>query len=154
MIDTKTQLLKGKPVAEAIKLQLSQEIKRLAVHDIIPSLAVILVGDDPASAVYVRSKEKAFKKLGCYSETFRLPSETTESELLDLLLLLNLDSKFHGILVQLPLPNHIDSQKILLNISPNKDVDGFHPINLGNLLEGSPKFIPCTPNGVIQILKH
>jgi len=154
MIGIETQLLKGKPVANAIKSKLSTEIKRLATQDIIPSLAVVLVGDDPASTVYVRSKQKAFENLDCYSETFRLPAETSESELLDLLLLLNVNPKFHGILVQLPLPKHIDSKKILLTISPDKDVDGFHPINLGNLLEGSPTFVPCTPNGIIQILKY
>ena len=154
MIDTETQLLKGKPVAEAISAKLSLEVKRLGAKNIIPALAVILVGDDPASKVYVRNKQKAFEKLKCHSKTFCLPAITTESELLELLLLLNADDKFHGILVQLPLPKHIDTQKILVNISPDKDVDGFHPINLGNLLEGSPQFIPCTPNGVIQILKY
>ena len=154
MIDTETQLLKGKPVAEAISVKLSLEVKSLGAKNIIPSLAVILVGDDPASKVYVRNKQKAFEKLKCHSKTFSLPDITTESELLELLLLLNADDKFHGILVQLPLPKKKKKKKILVNISPDKDVDGFHPINLGNLLEGSPQFIPCTPNGVIQILKY
>jgi len=154
MVSVKTQLLKGKPVADAIKSKLSQDIEELAAQNIIPGLAAVLVGDDPASQVYVRNKQKAFEKLNCYSETFRLSTETTEAELLDLVSSLNVNAKFHGILVQLPLPKHINSRNILLNISPEKDVDGFHPINLGNLLAGSPKFIPCTPNGVIEILKY
>ena len=154
MIPVKTQLLKGKPVADAIKSKLSQDIEELAAQNIIPGLAAVLVGDDPASQVYVRNKQKAFEKLNCYSETFRLSAETTEAELLDLVSSLNVNVKFHGILVQLPLPKHINSRNILLNISPEKDVDGFHPINLGNLLAGSPQFIPCTPNGVIEILKY
>jgi methylenetetrahydrofolate dehydrogenase (NADP+)/methenyltetrahydrofolate cyclohydrolase len=154
MVSVKTQILKGKPVADAIKANLSHEVEGLATQNIIPGLAAVLVGDDPASQVYVRSKQRVFEKLSCYSETFRLPAETTETELLALILLLNANPKFHGILVQLPLPKHINSRNILLSIDPKKDVDGFHPINLGNLLEGSPQFIPCTPNGVIQILKH
>ena len=154
MVSVETQILKGKPVADAIKANLSHEVKGLATQNIIPGLAAILVGDDPASQVYVRSKQRVFEKLSCYSETFRLPAETTETELLALISSLNVNPKFHGILVQLPLPKDINSRNILLSIDPKKDVDGFHPINLGNLLEGSPQFIPCTPNGVIQILKH
>ncbi|MBT5955825.1 MAG: bifunctional 5,10-methylene-tetrahydrofolate dehydrogenase/5,10-methylene-tetrahydrofolate cyclohydrolase [Candidatus Marinimicrobia bacterium] len=154
MVSVETQILKGKPVADAIKANLSHEVEGLATQNIIPGLAAVLVGDDPASQVYVRSKQRVFEKLSCYSETFRLPAETTETELLALISSLNVNPKFHGILVQLPLPKHINSRNILLSIDPKKDVDGFHPINLGNLLEGSPQFIPCTPNGVIQILKH
>lgn len=154
MVSVETQILKGKPVADAIKAKLSHDVEVLAVQNIIPGLAAVLVGDDPASEVYVRNKQRVFEKLNCYSETFRLPPETTETELLELISSLNVNSKFHGILVQLPLPKYISSRNILLNISPEKDVDGFHPINLGNLLEGNPQFIPCTPNGVIKILKH
>ncbi|MBT6870871.1 MAG: bifunctional 5,10-methylene-tetrahydrofolate dehydrogenase/5,10-methylene-tetrahydrofolate cyclohydrolase [Candidatus Marinimicrobia bacterium] len=154
MVSVETQILKGKPVADAIKANLSHEVEGLATQNIIPGLAAVLVGDDPASQVYVRSKQRVFEKLSCYSETFRLPAETTETELLALISSLNVNPKFHGILVQLPLPKHINSRNIFLSIDPKKDVDGFHPINLGNLLEGSPQFIPCTPNGVIQILKH
>ena len=154
MVSIKTQLLKGKPVADAIKSKLSQDIKELEAQNITPGLAAVLVGDDPASQVYVRNKQKAFEKLNCYSKTFRLSTHTTEAELLDLVSSLNVNAKFHGILVQLPLPKHINSRNILLNLSPEKDVDGFHPINLGNLLAGSPQFIPCTPNGVIEILKY
>ena len=128
MIGIETQLLKGRPVANAIKSKLSKEIKKLATQDIIPSLAVVLVGDDPASTVYVRNKQKAFENLDCYSETFRLPAGTSESELLDLLLMLNVGPKFHGILVQLPLPKHIDSKKILLTASQSTEQSVVHEI--------------------------
>jgi methylenetetrahydrofolate dehydrogenase (NADP+)/methenyltetrahydrofolate cyclohydrolase len=154
MVKMDTKILKGLPVARAIKELLAVHVYELAQQNITPGLAAVLVGDDPASQVYVRSKQKAFEKLNCYSETFRLSAETTEAELLELISSLNINPRFHGILVQLPLPKHINSRNILLNIDPKKDVDGFHPINIGNLLEGSPQFIPCTPNGVIQILKH
>ncbi|MBC8311400.1 MAG: bifunctional 5,10-methylene-tetrahydrofolate dehydrogenase/5,10-methylene-tetrahydrofolate cyclohydrolase [Candidatus Marinimicrobia bacterium] len=154
MVKVDTKILKGLPVSKAIKESLSAHVAELATQNLTPGLAAILVGDDPASHVYVRNKQRAFEKLNCYSKTFRLPVETTENELLTLISELNNDSKFHGILVQLPLPKHINSRNILLSISPEKDVDGFHPINLGNLLEGNPQFIPCTPNGVIEILKH
>jgi len=154
MVSVETQILKGKPVADAIKAKLSHEVEVLATQNIIPGLAAILVGDDPASQVYVRSKQKVFEKINCYSETFRLSAETTEAKLLELISSLNVNPKFHGILLQLPLPSYIDSQKVLLAISPEKDVDGFHPINVGYLLSGEPHFIPCTPNGVMKILKH
>ena len=154
MVFVETKILKGKPVANAIKAKLSFEVEALATHNIIPGLAAVLVGDNPASQIYVRNKQKVFEKSNCYSKTFRLSAKTTETELLELISSLNVNPKFHGILVQLPLPKHINSRNILLNISPEKDVDGFHPINLGNLLEGNPQFIPCTPNGVIEILKH
>ncbi len=151
---TSTLLLEGKPVASFLKEQFKHDVEALAKKGIVPGLAAILVGDDPASQVYVRNKQNAFKRLHCYSETFKLPKETTELELLQLIDSLNEDPKFHGILVQLPLPRHINSRNVLLRISPEKDVDGFHPINLGNLLEGNPQYIPCTPNGVIAILKY
>ena len=151
---TSTLLLEGKPVAKFLKEQFKQDVEALANKGITPGLAAILVGDDPASQVYVRNKQNAFKRLQCYSETFKLPEETTEEELLQLIDSLNENPKFHGILVQLPLPKHINSRNVLLRISPKKDVDGFHPINLGNLLEGNPQYIPCTPNGVIEILKY
>jgi methylenetetrahydrofolate dehydrogenase (NADP+)/methenyltetrahydrofolate cyclohydrolase len=154
MISIDTQILKGKPVADTIRRRLTDEVEGLAKKNIVPGLAAVLVGEDPASQVYIRNKQKAFEGLSCYSETFYLPAEVSEAELLELISSLNMNAKFHGILVQLPLPKHINSQNILLNIDPNKDVDGFHPINLGNLLAGSPQFIPCTPNGVIEILKY
>ncbi|MBC8214103.1 MAG: bifunctional 5,10-methylenetetrahydrofolate dehydrogenase/5,10-methenyltetrahydrofolate cyclohydrolase [Candidatus Marinimicrobia bacterium] len=149
-----TKILKGKPVADSIKSHLSIEIGELASNGIIPGLAAVLVGNDQASEVYVRSKARAFEKLNCFSETFRLNEDAKEFEVISLIHQLNQDSKFHGILVQLPLPKHLDSQKILSEVSPKKDVDGFHPVNLGSLLEGNPNFIPCTPNGIIEILKY
>ena len=149
-----TQILKGNPVSERIRKSLCVRINKLATVNIIPGLAAILVGDDPASQVYVRNKSRAFKKLNCHSETFNLPSNTSENTLLELINQINNDTKFHGILVQLPLPRHIDSRRVLLSIPSEKDVDGFHPYNLGLLLEGNPQFIPCTPNGIIEILKY
>ncbi len=148
-----TLLLKGKAVANAKKEELSSIVQNLKKQNIVPGLAAILVGDDPASQVYVRNKGRAFEKLNCKSKTFRLAENTTESELIELITSLNNDDSFHGILVQLPLPNHLDSQKILNYVAPQKDVDGFHPNNLGHLLEGNPQFIPCTPNGCLEILK-
>jgi len=149
-----TLLLKGKPVLDSIKAALVPRVENLKESDIVPQLAAILVGDDPASHVYVRNKSKAFKRLNCKSKTYKLPADTTEQDLLELIDSLNKDIEIHGILVQLPLPKHLDSKKILNSVSPKKDVDGFHPENLGLLLEGSPNFIPCTPSGVIEILKY
>ena len=148
-----TKLLLGKPVAKYIKNDLAEKIKILKANSIIPRLAAILVGDDPASKVYVRSKSKAFEANGCQSETHLLPKDSPEEDVLKLIKNLNSNNKIHGILVQLPLPKHLNSKKILNSVNPNKDVDGFHPLNLGSLLEGSPNFIPCTPNGIIEILK-
>ena len=113
-----------------------------------------MVGDDPASHVYVRSKSKVFESNNCFSKTYKMPKDSSETQILNLIDKLNNDSKIHGILVQLPLPNHLDSKKILNKVSPGKDVDGFHPMNLGSLFEGNPNFIPCTPNGIIQILDY
>ena len=147
------KFLLGKEVSAHIKENLSKEIGTLKKKNVIPGLAAILVGEDPASQVYVRNKSKVFKKNHCYSETFLLKHDSTEKELLDLITTLNNENKFHGILVQLPLPNHINSRKVLQHVNPRKDVDGFHPYNLGSLLEGNPNFIPCTPNGIIKILE-
>tara|TARA_B100000676_G_C18016137_1_gene809788 strand:- start:274 stop:1161 length:888 start_codon:yes stop_codon:yes gene_type:complete len=149
----KTKLLRGKPVAEHVKNDLAEKIKILQNNSIIPGLAAILVGDDPASKVYVKSKSKAFQENGCHSETHILSKDSSEEDILNLISGLNNNDKIHGILVQLPLPKHLNSKKILNSVDPNKDVDGFHPLNLGSLLEGSPNFIPCTPNGIIEILK-
>ena len=121
---------------------------------IVPKLAAIIVGDDPASKVYVRNKARAFRKLNCESQTYQLNSKSSEKDVLTVIDRLNNDPSVHGILVQLPLPNHLDSKAILHRVSPNKDVDGFHPENLGLLLEGNPNFIPCTPHGVLEILRH
>ena len=149
-----TLLLKGKPVSDSIRLSLEPRVQSLKEIGIVPKLAAIIVGDDPASQVYVRNKARAFEKLSCESQTYRLDSKSNEENVLTLIDRLNNDPSAHGILVQLPLPKHLDSKTILHTVSPNKDVDGFHPENLGLLLEGNPNFIPCTPHGVLEILKH
>ena len=149
-----TLLLKGKPVSDSIRLSLEPRVQSLIETGIVPKLAAIIVGDDPASQVYVRNKARAFEKLSCESQTYRLDSKSNEENVLTLIDRLNNDPSVHGILVQLPLPNHLDSKTILHTVSPNKDVDGFHPENLGLLLEGNPNFIPCTPHGVLEILRH
>ena len=149
-----TLLLKGKPVSDSIRLSLEPRVQSLIEIGIVPKLAAIIVGDDPASQVYVRNKARAFEKLNCESQTYRLDSKSSEENVLTLIDRLNNDPSVHGILVQLPLPNHLDSKTILHTVSPKKDVDGFHPENLGLLLEGNPNFIPCTPHGVLEILRH
>ncbi len=149
-----TLLLKGKPVSDSIRLALVPRVQSLKEIGIIPKLAAIIVGDDPASQVYVLNKTRAFEKLNCESQTFRLDVGSSEKEVLTLIDTLNNDSSVYGILVQLPLPNHLDAKTILHAVSFKKDVDGFHPKNLGLLLEGNPNFIPCTPQGILEILKH
>ena len=149
-----TLLLKGKPVSDSIRLSLEPRVQSLIEVGIVPKLAAIIVGDDPASQVYVRNKARAFRKLNCESQTYQLNSKSSEKDVLTVIDRLNNDPSVHGILVQLPLPNHLDSKAILHRVSPNKDVDGFHPENLGLLLEGNPNFIPCTPHGVLEILRH
>ena len=149
-----TLLLKGEPVSDSIRLSLEPRVQSLIETGIVPKLAAIIVGDDPASQVYVRNKARAFRKLNCESQTYQLDSKSSEEDVLTLIDRLNNDPSVHGILVQLPLPNHLDSKTILHTVSPNKDVDGFHPENLGLLLEGNPNFIPCTPHGVLEILRH
>jgi len=149
-----TLLLKGKPVSDSIRLSLEPRVQSLIEIGMVPKLAAIIVGDDPASQVYVRNKARAFRKLSCESQTYQLDSKSSEKDVLTLIDRLNNDPSIHGILVQLPLPNHLDSKTILHTVSPNKDVDGFHPENLGLLLEGNPNFIPCTPHGVLEILRH
>ncbi|MDD9880163.1 MAG: bifunctional 5,10-methylenetetrahydrofolate dehydrogenase/5,10-methenyltetrahydrofolate cyclohydrolase [Candidatus Marinimicrobia bacterium] len=149
-----TQILSGKTVSSAVYDGLTSRISTLKSKGITPGLAVLLVGEDPASKVYVNSKTKKFSELDLFSETLRLPAETSEHELISHIQILNSDKRFNGILVQLPLPKHIDSDKILNTISPEKDVDGFNPVNLGNLTAGKPTFIPCTPKGIMRILSH
>ena len=131
---------------------LKQKLKNSKTRGIVPGLAVILVGDDPASKSYVTAKEKACEEIGIYSDDNRLPAETTQQQLLDLIKEKNTDPKIHGILVQLPLPKHIDDSAVLLAIDPDKDVDGFHPMNIGKMVAGKKAFLPCTPHGVIQLL--
>ncbi len=148
-------LLDGKKVAAEIKQQLKSEIDQLkAAGKPIPGLAAILVGDDPASAAYVAGKERDCIEVGIHSEVLRLPAETSEAELLSLVEKYNNDNKFHGILVQLPVPKHIDSMKIIEAISPAKDVDGFHPMNIGKLMIGVDGFVSCTPAGVHEMMKR
>jgi len=149
-----TLLLKGKPVSDSIRLSLEPRVQSLKETGIVPKLAAIIVGYDPASQVYVRNKARAFEKLNCKSQTYGLDSDSSEEDVLTLIETLNDDPTIHGILVQLPLPNHLDAKTILHSVSPEKDVDGFHPENLGLLLEGNPNFIPCTPHGVLEILRH
>ena len=151
---SETQVLSGKKVSQYIYESLAPRIKTLKNNNIIPSLAAVLVGNNPASAVYVRSKERQFSNLKLHTKTFRLNQDSTELELLHLLDDLNHDDQYHGILIQLPLPRHMDAQKILWSIDPRKDVDGFHPENVGLLAIGQPRYIPCTPKGIIKILEY
>lgn len=146
-------IIDGKAVSNKIRRLLTKEVAEFKEKSgITPGLAVVLVGEDPASQTYVRSKEKSTVKVGMYSEVHRLPADTAEADLLKLVQKLNLDKKIHGILVQLPLPKHIDEDKILNAIDPEKDVDGFHPFNAGRLLTGQQSFIPCTPHGIMELL--
>jgi len=146
-------LIKGSEISKQIREELKQEVARLkAKHNLVPGLATILVGQDEASKVYVGQKEKACKELGIHSERIDLPGNTTETDLLALIEKLNKDSRIHGILVQLPLPKHINETDVLYAIDPKKDVDGFHPVNVGKLMLGQPSFIPCTPHGIQELL--
>ena len=147
------QIISGTETAKQIREELKQEITELKEkHNLIPGLATVLVGEDPASQVYVGAKEKTSLALGIYSERHDLPAETTEEDLLTLIDKLNKDPKIHGILVQLPLPKHINETRVLYAIDPKKDVDGFHPVNVGKLMIGEPDYIPCTPHGIQQLL--
>lgn len=147
-------ILSGKDVSSSVYKGLSERIHALREKGITPGLAVVLVGEDPASQVYVRSKTRTFKKLDLFTQTYRLPNDTRQDELLDLIAELNNDNSYHGILVQLPLPKHIESDKVINAIDPKKDVDGFHPENAGLLAIGRPRFIPCTPKGIMRILEQ
>ncbi len=147
------QIISGTEIAKQIRGELTQEIAELKQkHNLVPGLATVLVGEDPASQVYVGQKEKTSLALGLYSERHDLPADTGEEELLALVDRLNKDPKIHGILVQLPLPKHINEVRVLSAIDPRKDVDGFHPVNLGKLMIGEPDYIPCTPHGIQQLL--
>lgn len=145
-------LIKGKDVSSEIYSELSERISCLKSKGVTPGLAVILVGDDPASQVYVRNKGLKCEELGMRSITVRMPETTTEEELLGKIYDLNRDPSVHGFIVQLPLPKHIDEDKVIDAIDPKKDVDGFHPVNVGNMLIGKPGFLPATPAGVQQML--
>ena len=147
------ELIDGKKVSEHIRREIAEGVEKLKSDTgIVPGLAAVLVGSNPASEIYVRNKRKACSTSGIYSEEHKLPEETTEEELLELINKLNNDPKIHGILVQLPLPKQINGTKILRSVSPLKDVDGFHPQNVGLLVEGNPRFISCTPHGILKML--
>lgn len=148
------KLIDGKRISQEIKDELKAEVAALAQQGKTASLAVVQVGADPASSVYVRNKKNACAYIGIGSESYELPEETTEEELLALIQELNQKEEVHGILVQLPLPAHIDEEKVILVIDPSKDVDGFHPQSAGALMIGSKGFLPCTPAGVIQLMKR
>ena len=146
-------LLNGKELAQKLQQEMTQEVTELKEKGLQPGLAVILVGEDPASQVYVRNKERAANNIGMYSVVYRLPETTSEAALIAKIEELNQDDKIHGILVQLPLPKHINEDLVLDTIDPAKDVDGFHPMNLGNLFAGKPTMIPCTPAGIMELIK-
>jgi methylenetetrahydrofolate dehydrogenase (NADP+)/methenyltetrahydrofolate cyclohydrolase len=148
------KILDGKALAARIRAGLADEAKALASRGVQPGLAVVLVGEDPASQIYVRNKTKACAEAGFRTFDHKLSADTSEAALLELVRALNADPKVDGILVQLPLPRQIDANKVLLAISPAKDVDGFHPDNLGRLLMGKPRFIACTPFGVIKLIEE
>ena len=147
------QILNGKELSVKIKEDLRKKAEALKEKGINPGLAVIIVGDDPASRVYVNNKKKACEECGFYSEEYALPKETTEEELLELIDTLNNKKEINGILVQLPLPKGIDSEKVLLSIRPEKDVDAFHPVNVGKIMIGNFDFLPCTPAGVMELIR-
>ena len=149
-----TSILSGLEASKALYSSLESRISHLKDRGIVPGLAAVLVGNNPASEIYVKNKTKKFESLGLKTDVFRLEETVSEDELLSLINKLNTDSEFHGILVQLPLPKHIDSEKVLNAIIPTKDVDGFHPENAGLLSIGKPRFVPCTPKGIMFILKH
>lgn len=147
------KIIDGKQIAKEVRAEIAAECAELKKKGIIPGLAVVIVGTDPASQVYVRNKKKACEEVGFRSEGFELPEETTEEELLALVKKLNEDVNIHGILVQLPLPEHLDDEVIIANIDPKKDVDAFHPSNVGKIMIGKYDFLPCTPAGVMVLLE-
>ncbi|EGC02380.1 MULTISPECIES: bifunctional methylenetetrahydrofolate dehydrogenase/methenyltetrahydrofolate cyclohydrolase FolD [Ruminococcus] len=146
-------IIDGKAVSAQVKEEIRQEVEALKAKGVEIGLAVVIVGDDPASQVYVKNKEKACETVGFNSYKYALPAETTEEELLALVDKLNKDDKVDGILVQLPLPKHLDDKIIINNIRPDKDVDAFHPVNVGKIMIGDYSFLPCTPAGVMELIK-
>ena len=146
-------ILDGAATSKEIRSEVAQGVEEIRhKHGVTPGLAAVLVGDDPASAIYVRNKGRACQEVGIFSETFHLPGSTSQEELLDLIERLNGDARFHGILVQLPLPEHINEGPVLLAVKPEKDIDAIHPVNVGRLSQGDAAFQPCTPGGVQQLL--
>lgn len=148
------KLIDGKQLAQKRREEIKRTVEQLKTKGIVPGLAVVLVGEDAASQIYVRNKEKACEEVGFYSEVYRLPESTSQEELLQLIERLNHDEKIHGLLVQLPVPAHIDEKAVIHAIDARKDVDGFLPENLGSLLIGEPAFEPCTPKGCIDLIKQ
>ncbi len=147
------RIIDGKQMAEDIRGEVAAGVKALVeATGVAPGLAAVLVGDDPASAIYVRNKRRACEEAGIFSESFELPGTTTQEELLALVAKLNADDRFHGVLVQLPLPPGISERTVILAVDPEKDVDGLHPVNVGLLLQGEPRFVPATPAGVREML--
>jgi methylenetetrahydrofolate dehydrogenase (NADP+)/methenyltetrahydrofolate cyclohydrolase len=149
------RLIDGKAIAAKVRAEVKEKVAEFTARTgIRPGLTVVLVGEDPASQVYVRNKGRASAEAGFQSRQIDLPASTTERDLLDLVARLNADESVHGILVQLPLPGHIDDKKVIETISPEKDVDGFHPVNAGRLFTGGASFLPCTPYGILKMLDH
>jgi len=149
------EIIDGNKISQDVRDEVARGVSELqAQHGIVPGLAAFLIGDDPASAVYVRNKERACHEVGIYSETFKLSADITQNELIERVQGINKDDRFHGILVQLPLPPHMDERSVILSIDPNKDADGLHPLSLGRLVEGKPAFVPGTPAGIQELLKR
>ncbi len=148
------EVIYGNVLAEELREEMKQEVGELSKRNIHPKLVVIIIGEDPASMSYVRGKQKASEKVGVASDLIELPDSTSQQELLDLIKKLNLDETVHGILVQLPVPEHIDDQLVIEAIDPKKDVDGFHPSNVGKMMTGQDTFYPCTPYGILVMLKR
>lgn len=149
------QLIDGKKIADDIRMEIKAEVVRMIDdNDQSPHLAAVIVGQDPASQTYVAAKEKACKAVGFMSSVYRLPKKTTEAELFELIDFLNKDPEVDGFIVQLPLPDHISEEKIIESINPAKDVDGFHPVNLGRMVSGLPSYLPATPYGIMQLLER
>jgi len=149
-----TRIIDGNAIARELRVGLIRRVAALAARGVRPGLAVLQVGNHPASKIYVRNKMKACGEVGLYSEHIELPADADESTLLERIRTLNRDSRIHGILVQLPLPTGLSAERVLDALAPAKDVDGFHPINMGLLAAGSPRFVPCTPLGVMKLIEH
>ena len=149
------ELISGKEISKAIKKDIAEEVRRIRDEDgKVPHLAAILVGEDPASETYVTNKSKSCTEVGFDSSTYRFESDVTEAELLEAVEFINRDPEIDGLIVQLPLPSHIDAQKVIQHVAPEKDVDGFHPVNAGRMMIGLPAYIPATPNGILEMIKR
>ena len=146
------EILDGKKVSARLKAELAAEVEKMKEEGVVPGLAVIIVGDNPASRVYVNNKKKMCAEIGIYSEEYALPDQTTQDELISVINKLNNDKNIHGILVQLPLPKHIDEKTVIGSIIPEKDVDAFHPVNVGKIMIGDFDFLPCTPSGIMELI--